>query len=246
MISVIIPTMWKAMEYTTQFLRALDDHPLVGEILLIDNDQTKKDDDLLKTITKLNYWTFEEKNIYVNPAWNFGAKNAKFDKLFIINDDVLVNLSQMEKLYDEITPDKGMIGFSYMSYCTYTLDAYDTLKNSGFGEDISLEIIDPRQYPKNSGMPHPFYGSAYFIHKESYFEIPKEFRIYYGDLYIYLCNLKKGNKNYVVEDGLVMTQYSSTVATSSFVREILVHESSIMKEILAEHGLRNIRYQIIS
>jgi hypothetical protein len=95
-------------------------------------------------------------------------------------------------------------------------------------------------------MPHPFYGSAYFIHKESYYEIPKEFRIYYGDLYIYLCNLKKGNKNYVIDEGLVMTQYSSTVATSSFVKDILIHESNIMKEVLAEHGLRNIRYQILS
>ena len=246
MISVIVPTMWKALEYTKPFLRVLDDHPLIGEILLIDNDSTKKDDEFLQSLKKLNYWSFEEGNIFVNPAWNWGAKNAKHDKLFIINDDVLINLSQLEKIYDEITPDKGMIGFSYLSYCTYTLDAYETLKNSGFGEDISFESIDPRKFPKNSGMPHPFYGSAYFIHKESYFQIPKDFRIYYGDLYIYLCNLKKGNKNYMIEDGLVMTQYSSTVATSSFVKDILNHEANVMKEVLAEHGLRNIRYQILN
>lgn len=246
MISVIIPTMWKAMDYTKQFLRALDDDPLIGEILLIDNDRSKTEHEFLKTISKLNYWCFESGNIFVNPAWNVGAQKAKYDKLFIINDDVVINISQMKAIYDEITPDKGMIGFSYLSYCTYTLDAYETLKNSGFGQDLSLQIIDPRLYPRNSGMPHPFYGSAYFIHKESYFEIPKEFKIYYGDLYIYLCNLKKGNKNYMIEDGLVMTQYSSTVATSSFVKEILNYEANIMKEVFAEHGLRNIRYQITS
>ena len=240
MISVIVPTMWKATEYTAAFLRALDDHPLVGEIILIDNDQTKKEESLLQSLNKLNYFSFEEGNIFVNPAWNFGAKTAKYDKLFIINDDVLINLSQLQKIYDEITPDKGMIGFSFLSYCTYTLEAYDSLCNSGFGEEIYLEPADPRQYPKSSGMPHPFYGSAYFIHKESYYEIPKEFKIYYGDLFIYLSNLKIGKKNYTIEDGLVMTQYSSTVATASFVKDILTYENDIMAEILNKYDLRNI------
>lgn len=243
MISVIIPTMWRAVDYTKPMMAALDQHPLVGEIILIDNDRSKTEHEFLKTISKLTYWCFEEGNIYVNPAWNFGAKVAKFDKLFILNDDCLLNIKQLDKIYDEITPDKGMIAFSGLSYCTYTIEAFDSLCNSGFGEEISLEIIDPKQYSRTSGMPHPFYGSAYFIHKESYYEIPKEFKIYYGDLFIYVSNLKNGKGNYLIDDGLVMTQYSSTVSTTP-IKDILVYENSVLKEVFERHDLKDIKYKI--
>lgn len=244
MISVIVPTMWKALDYTRLMLKKLNDHPLVGEIILIDNDRNKKDQQLIEEISKLNYISFEQGNIFVNPAWNYGVQKAKYDKLFIINDDVLINLIQLDQIYDQVTSDKGMIGFSFLSYCTYTLDAYETLCNSGFGDTISIEQIDPREFPRTSGMPHPFYGSAYFIHKESYYDIPEDFKIHYGDLYIYLSNLKNGNANYVIEDGLVMTQYSSTVS-SDFAKKILDHEAEILKDVFAKHGLKDIRYNLI-
>lgn len=243
MISVIIPTMWRAVEYTKPMMTALDQHPLVGEIILIDNDRSRTEHEFLKTISKLTYWCFENGNIFVNPAWNFGAEVAKFDKLFILNDDCLLNIKQLDKIYDEITSDRGMIGFSFLSYCTYTIEAYDSLCNSGFGEEISIEIIDPKDFPRSSGMPHPFYGSAYFIHKDSYFKIPEEFRIYYGDLFIYVSNLKNGKGNYVIDDGLVMTQYSSTVS-STFVKDIVLYESSILREVFERFDLKDIKYQI--
>lgn len=243
MISVVIPTMWRAIEHLSRMLPILDDHPLIGEILLIDNDRSKTNHDLLKNIKKLTYWSFEEGNIYVNPAWNFGAKNAKYDKLFILNDDCVVNLTGLETIYDEINPNNGMIGFSFLSYCTYTLDAFETLRGNGFGEDISLEIIDPRAYPSRSGMPHPFYGSAYFIHRDSYHTIPDDFKIYYGDLYIYVSNLKNNIPNLVIEDGLVMTVYSSTVSALPILK-ILNHEANILKDVFAKHGLKNIKYEI--
>ena len=244
MISVIVPTMWKALEYTKPMLQKLDNHPLIGEIILIDNDTSKTDHEFLNQLSKLTYVSFEQGNIFVNPAWNHGAKIAKFDKLFIINDDVLINLIQLNQIYEQITPDKGMIGFSFLCYCTYTLDAYETLCNSGFGDEITIAPIDPREFPRSSGMPHPFYGSAYFIHKQSYYDVPDEFKIHYGDLYIYLSNLKNGNANYVIEDGLVMTQYSSTVS-SDFAKKILNHEAEILKDVFAKHGLKDIRYNLI-
>ena len=92
-------------------------------------------------------------------------------------------------------------------------------------------------------MPHPFYGSAYFIHKSNYHVIPEEFKIHYGDLYIYVSNLKNNIGNFVIEDGLVMTQYSSTVSTAG-VGKILNHEAKILKDVFEKHGLKNIKYDI--
>jgi hypothetical protein len=241
MISVIIPTMWKP-PHLSLMLPILNDHPLIGEIIIIDNDRSKTDHELLKKINKLVYWSFAEGNIFVNPAWNWGAKVAKYDKLFILNDDCMINLQELDKIYDAITPEIGMLGFSKLSYCTYTLDSYETLANSGFGLDLEIKIIDPREYPQTSGMPHAFYGSAYFIHKSNYIPIPEEFKIYYGDLFLYVSFLKRNIHNYIIENGLVMTYTSTTVST--IAKELIQKESSILKEKFAELGLKDIKYTI--
>lgn len=241
MLSVIIPTMWKA-DHLAKMMPVLDQNPFIGEIILIDNDRTKTNHDLLKQTSKLSYWSFDEGNIYVNPAWNFGASVAKHDKLFILNDDCMINLEKLEEIYKFITPDIGMLGFSSLSYCTYTLDAYETLRGSGFGAEISFEIIDPAKYPNRSGMPHPFYGSAFFIHKSNYHVIPQDFKIYYGDLFIYISNLKNGKHNYTIEDGLVMTYYSTTVSTMG--KEIINQEAKILKDVFQSYGLKDIRYKL--
>jgi len=241
MISVIMPTMWKP-RHMDIMLPMLDAHPSVGEIIIIDNDVSKAKHDLLKGLSKLVYYRFSEGNVFVNPAWNHGAKIAKYDKLFFLNDDCLVNINPLDKISEWVTEDRGMIGFSPLSYCTYTIDAYETLANSGFGYDVSIEAIDPRKYPHSSGMPHPTYGSAMFMHKKNFAKIPDDFRVYYGDLYIYVTNLKNGLHNYMIEDGLVVTTMSTTVNT--IAKDILIHEANILKEKFAEYGLKNIKYKI--
>ena len=240
MISVIVPTMWKP-PHMHRMLPMLDANRFIDEIILIDNAKENADQELLSKLTKLVYLP-QESNIYVNPAWNLGAKTAKNDVLFILNDDCLINIEHLESIYNETTPDKGMLGFSFLSYCTYTIDKFKDFCNSGFGSEISFEVVDPANYPTRSGMSHPFYGSAFFIHKDSYYEIPSEFKIHYGDLYIFLSNLKAGKLSYTIEDGLVMTDYSTTVSLAS--KEILDHEADIMKQVFAEHGLKNITYSI--
>jgi hypothetical protein len=57
-----------------------------------------------------------------------------------------------------------------------------------------------------------------------------------------VSNLKNNIGNYLIDDGLVMTQYSSTVSVAS--RELLNHEAHILKDIFARHGLKNIKYDI--
>lgn len=240
MISVIVPTMWKP-KHMLRMLPMLDAHPLIGEIILIDNKKEDVNNDLLKSLTKLNYFPQEE-NIFVNPAWNLGVSVAEYDKLFILNDDCLINLTTLNQIYDDITPEIGMLGYSKLSYCSYDIEAFDTLCNSGFGIDYSKEIVDPRDYPSNSGMPHIYYGSAFYIHKQSYHHIPEVFKIHYGDLYIYLKNLKNGIHNYTIEDGFVMTMVSGTVSTAA--SSILNEEADLLKEVFAEHGLKDIKYQI--
>lgn len=239
MISVIIPTMWKA-PHIERMVPLLDQHPLIGEIIIIDNDITKTKTDLIEKTKKISYHPFTE-NIFVNPAWNYGVKNSKYDKLFILNDDCLINLNPLQTIYDFISPKVGIIGYSALSYCTYDINSFETFLNSRFGDDIVIEPIDSEQYVSTSGMPHHMYGSAMFMHKANYRMIPEEFKVYYGDVFLFISNLKNNILNYAIDDGLVLAQQMTTVQT--IPREITDREADIVRMKFEEYGLKGFVYQ---
>lgn len=241
MISVVIPTMWKP-PHLNKMLPILDRHSLIGEIILIDNDRTKTNHNLLKKISKLRYYSFSQENIFVNPAWNCGAQVSKYDKLFILNDDCLVNLISLDKIYDMIIPENGILGFSEESYCNYELDAFDLLCSAGYGSNLIIKEINPGEYKKTTGMPHFYYGSAMFIHKKNFVKIPENLKIYYGDLFIYLMNLQKNLFNYMISNGLVMSKPSYTV--SDFSTKILKAESELVRNEFKVWGIDSVSYKI--
>jgi hypothetical protein len=206
-------------------------NPVIGEIILIDNDIHRANHAELTLIDKLVYLPQTE-NIYVNPAWNLGVKTAKYDRLMFLNDDCLMNLNCLFEIYREITPDKGLLGFSELSYCGFAIDIFETVKNSGMGDYITIE----ESYGTNelSGMPHFSYGSVMFCHKDSYYEIPEEFKIYYGDLFLYRLNMKNGKSNYVIDDGLIFTKMSTTV---SLVNPQIEKERELFYTVFNRYGI---------
>lgn len=230
MISVIIPTMWRA-EHIHKMLPMLNLNPVIGEIILIDNDAHRANHAQLTLIDKLVYLPQTE-NIYVNPAWNLGVKIAKYDKFMFLNDDCLMNLNCMFDIYKAITPDKGLLGFSELSYCGFAIEIFNTVKESGMGDYITIE--ESYGTDELSGMPHFSYGSVMFCHRESYYEIPEEFKIYYGDLFLYRLNMKNGKSNYVIDDGLIFTKMSTTV---SLVNPQIEKERELFYSVFRRYGI---------
>lgn len=250
MISVIVPTMWKA-PHLMKMLPLLENHSLIGEVLIIDNDTSKTNEDIHK-YSKVVHLPQKE-NIYVNPAWNLGVKTAKFDKLCFLNDDVVFNVNCLDTLYDLITPERGLLGFSEASYCGFSPELYDTLVSSEIGSDVHLQETNIYENESTSGMPHVYYGCVMFLHKERFFFIPHEFKIYFGDLFVYLMNaftinqgeeiapnlrlvtkFHKPVRNYTIEDGLVITKMSSTVKSFN---EQIDKEKAIFYDVFARHGI---------
>ena len=83
--SVIIPTMW-CSDLILQLLTNLESSHFVGEIILIDNDKSKRPAHILNT-DKIRIIE-QEQNIYVNPAWNRGIELAKNECIALCNDDI--------------------------------------------------------------------------------------------------------------------------------------------------------------
>lgn len=103
--SVIIPTLQRAKELH-ELVEMCAAHPRVLEVLVINNAP----EPLAWESPKVRVLQQEE-NVYVNPAWNLGAREARGKYLAIVNDDVLFDgdlLDQAARLLNR--PWVGMVG----------------------------------------------------------------------------------------------------------------------------------------
>lgn len=98
LITVVVPTMWKAQVIFEEQLKLLTECDLISQIIIYDNDTKSTPSwEILKdkkiNLTKLGH---EDKNYYVNPCWNAGVERSKTDKVCIINDDITFDVGIMD------------------------------------------------------------------------------------------------------------------------------------------------------
>ena len=91
--------------------------PVVDEIIIINNFIQETPDHPVLTHPKVRLIN-QEKNIFVNPAWNLGVKLARNDKLVFLSDDVIVDLKVFFKVDEFLTEDIGVLtmGISHDIY----------------------------------------------------------------------------------------------------------------------------------
>ena len=107
-VSAIIPTLWKAKEFTDHLVDVLIEDESVGEIIIIDNAPT----DFCYTDEKVCTLKQSE-NLYVNPSWNLGIEESDYDKFIILNDDIIIPYNFVYELESSLTEDRGIVGVDY-------------------------------------------------------------------------------------------------------------------------------------
>jgi hypothetical protein len=155
--SVVIPTMWVS-DFIYELLDVLESSHHIGEIILIDNDKSKRPAQIVNT-DKIRIIEQEE-NIYVNPAWNLGVELSKFDNLCISNDDLVWNTDILPFILDNI--HLGVIGQSTSNY-------YND------HEELGLHPMGIRPWG---------WGCCFFLTKENWLPIPEGLKIACGDDYL--------------------------------------------------------------
>ena len=179
MLTIVIPTLQKSISTLELLLKTLDNDPVVGEIIVIDNSLRG----LNINSTKLRVITPKE-NLYVNPSWNLGVKEAKYDKIGLLNDDIAIPENFCSKIIEHIKEDVGIIGIERDSVTPVaeiiTLPEFNSLQ---------LAPVKERTFS---------FGIAMFFHKNSYYEIPEEIKIFYGDDWIFVKNQKNKKENFVI------------------------------------------------
>lgn len=176
-LSVVIPTLQKKVELLVNLIKMLDKDDSVSEIILIDNSCKgfSSESSKLRVIVP-------KENLYVNPSWNLGVKEAKEDIVALLNDDISISNNFCTKVVNQMTPDMGCVG--------YSVDHIQEIQGKmpvPEDTDLWLEKTPTRCNP---------WGIAIFFYKTSYTPIPEELKIFCGDDWIFLQNKKNNKSNY--------------------------------------------------
>ena len=216
--SVIVPTMWRVAEQFKNFVVQLCQHSSVGEIIVINNDNSKTPADfpVHEKIKILDYG----KNIFVNPAWNQGVRTSRFNKICIVNDDVIFDLAVFKKLENLLTPESGIFGL-----CPGVADFNQTPVTTG-----TIDIV-----PWTGQHTYGF-GCLMFLHKDIWREIPDGLDIYYGDNFIFDLQLHQKKTNYLITNMYFESQFAATTSDKNITGGFLDRETPIYQEIKKNFG----------
>lgn len=153
--SVVIPTLQRSDDLDA-IVKQCAAHPLVFEVLVINNSPRP----LVWESAKVRVLQ-QERNIYVNPAWNLGAREARGDFLAIVNDDVR---------FDDVAFDLAARGLRWFGVV---------------GPDRSCFALAQQEEPRlrlarRSATLFGF-GTFMCMRRGNYRPVPEEMRIWGGD-----------------------------------------------------------------
>ena len=207
-LSIIIPTLQKNLEFLNQLINTLVVDSAVGEIIVIDNSTKgfEYNNDKVRVI-------IPDQNLFVNPSWNLGVKEAKYDYLGILNDDICIPQGFCSKIINDISEDIGIIGTNGYSMINKSYEPEKITDTSYRLEETSFTTFN--------------FGVMMFLHKNSFYEIPQDLKIFFGDDYLVFKNKKHHKKNFVIED-LVMYHYGSL--SSNEFSSIIKKEASLYRK----------------
>ena len=199
-VSAIIPTLWRAKDFTDHLVNVLVEDKSVGEIIIIDNAPT---DFFYRSDKVVTFWA--EKNLYVNPSWNLGIDESSYDKFIIFNDDIIIPYNFVSQLESFLTEDKGIIGIDAPS--VIKVPSFDGENITFLDRKIELKPITNRDWG---------FGIVMAGHRKSYYKIPENLRVWYGDDYLTQMNSEEGKVNYVIDDIPIFTRMSATSDLEEF------------------------------
>lgn len=196
MYSIIVATMWKFFPFIG-FLKTLLKQNDVGEVILINNNIYETPLEFLNIKNEKLKVLIQSKNIGVNPAWNIGIECAKFPYICILNDDIIFDLTLLDKLPIFLN-----------DYNTGVIGLCPGIKNFNQPPFVDgLINITPWQNEHTYG-----FGCLMFINRKNYIPIPEDLIMYYGDNFIFDTCLANKKINYIITNIVHYTPYATTVS----------------------------------
>lgn len=229
--SVVIPTMWRSNTLFSKSLENLVDERLVGEVIVINNDAPLTPDWPILRHPKVRLLTQAE-NIKVNPAWNLGVHESRYEQVAIINDDLCFDTSLFERVRNHDADDSCVYGF--------------IVGGDKFGQpSVTDGSIDFLEFDKS--MSAYGFGQLMIINKKYWKPIVDSLEVYFGDNFILHSTLKEKRRIFLIANmkyeqdfgattrnlGISQTYYDKEKPVlDSWLEKIESEKGSTMKKIL--------------
>jgi glycosyltransferase involved in cell wall biosynthesis len=217
MISVVIPTMWRANDFLFRMLEPIQNSKSVSEMIIIDNDHQRAPKNFLSNFPKVKRHIME-KNIYYNPSMNLGVELANEEIVCSLNDDCIFNANVFDFVSENMDKDAGL------------LLVHPELFNREKPVDEPMNISESVKLKDGS-------AAIYFVNKKTFHPIPKEFKHHFGDSFQYDMQKKLGRKNYVIDNFFLWTPMRVTTHQVPEVAQIIANDWAIHEEVFRSYGL---------
>lgn len=228
-ISVIVPTMWKANQFFLKMLPLLEWSYAVGEIIIIDNNTAETPHEELKKYNKISRLP-SAKNLYYNSSINLGAKMASNPVLCFLNDDVLFDPRVFEYVSMNINNECGMISPHPLYFN----------RGNENGELIQkLELKPMEKHPDGHDKTADGFGCCMFVMKNNFEPVPSELVQHFGDEFIIRTQENNNRINYTLHNWTVLTPMRVTTSMVPEIRSIINNDWQIAERIFREHGMVN-------
>ena len=204
--SVIIPTLQRSRELP-ELVELCAVHPTVLEVIVVNNHPDPLD------FGRENVRVLQqERNIYVNPAWNLGVREARAEYLAIINDDVLFDPALLDLAARAVTaPFTGLVGIDPL--------------HMNRAESLPPKIRLASHHLICSG-----FGMFMCMPKSNYVPIPEEMKIWGGDDVLYMSQ-RWPNK--VIMGPWIRSEVGTTSSDATF-SPFLEHDGRICERYLRD------------
>lgn len=229
-LTVIIPTLLKDRELLTSLLDNLVDDECIAEILVVKN--TSENFEYGNGKVRL---IGDGSNIFVNPSWNLGVREAKTEYVALLNDDIRFPKNFCSSVLNLFTENIGVIGAD----TGFVINTRDKDNNV---------IVDIKSVDINSGSSQPYlksitfrpedFGIAMFFRKQDYIPIPEELKVFFGDDWIIHNMRKNGKSNYVISG---LNIYHMGSLSSSSVSDYAAREHRLYVRLVYS-ALRRLLY----
>lgn len=194
--SVVIPTLQRS-SMLHPLVDALCASSHVGEVIIVNNADRPLDFASPKART-----LDQERNIFVNAAWNLGVREARFPNVCISNDDLAVDTRIFALMARVLHLPVGIVAPSAQSF-----------------RDVERGLLTGASASRGPFRIRPIYrrtegfGTLMFLRKSHYREIPESMRIWFGDDYLFH---QQRRRNFVFDGIPVHTPMSQTCSDQAF------------------------------
>lgn len=179
----------------------------VGEVIIINNSGDNSYTYYAKNVRILN----QTENLFVNPSWNLGVQESKYNYFGLLNDDILLPNDFLGQVFAFIhNNDKcGLVGINSKKSVVEILDDDDL----SYPENSKIKFGKLKRLYEEKFF---YWGVAIFGKKSNYYCIPNDMKIYSGDNYLLFQNNENKKINYAVYNTTIKHIGSLTSASISF------------------------------